>query len=149
MKRNTNKLSCDTSESNEIKSIDLMKSDQKRKNSKTSASSDSPKSGGNRSPVKKSTKISDRSPTKKKVDHMKQLDGIEKPYSDISDVGAAKLPHIVSNPFNFIFSNSLKPKFKNLWSQRIYQKLKGSKFSCKKRTKINSRIFSTILKRYF
>jgi hypothetical protein len=102
MKRNPNKLSCDTSESNEIKSIDLMKTE-KRKNSKITTPTDSPKSEGNRSPVKKSTKISDRSPTKKKVDHMKQLDGIEKPYSDISDVGAAKLPHIVSLQFILYF----------------------------------------------
>jgi hypothetical protein len=74
-----------------------MKSGPKRKLSKASSSTDdSPLSAG-RSPVKKSTKISDRSPTKKTS--MKQLDGIEKPYSEISDIGASKLPHIVSLTF--------------------------------------------------
>ena len=97
MKRNPNKLNVET---NEVQEIDLLKGGPKRKPSKSSVSTeDSPLSAG-RSPTKKSTKISDRSPTKKSVDHLKQLDGIEKPYNEISE---SKLPHIVSIKYFHLF----------------------------------------------
>lgn len=110
MKRNPNKLMCETTENGEAQSIDLIKKSPRQK-SITTATTESPKSGTCRSPVKKSTKISDRSPTKKTP---KQLDGIEKPYSDISDLGASKLPHIVSYITNFLYKYSPTRKSKNL-----------------------------------
>ena len=67
MKRNTNKLHCVTNseDQNEAQCIDLMKS------GSTSKSSNSESPGKSlRSPIKSKTKISDRSPTKKVVDHL-------------------------------------------------------------------------------
>ena len=70
-----------------------MKGGPKRKSIKSNSSTESSPLSAGRSPTKKATKISDRSPTKKSVDRVKQLDGIEKPYNEISE---SKLPHIVS-----------------------------------------------------